>query len=359
MLNRLQERANDKPPPVTSKPTMAYNALGLPLEYCSPAYRDELGIKKMTPSTTTSTSPSSMSPSPSPSPSSSSSSNPTPIPTPTPLWTPSHPENTPISHYREHINTKFSVSLTNSHDLHTWTVRNPHAFWTDLYSYCDIIPALPPGTTLAYDPAARLRDIPVFFPGLELNYAENVLVPNTNTNTSRNGNGNGNTDTARRNPEEAVALIGLRENRLDQPEEITWSELAELVRMTRSAMVRQGLCRGDVVAALMANSVWIVVLFLATASIGAIFTSVSPDVSLRKTFSSLFSCAPFPRSRLPSYRRDLCQRARRQFEELVLCCAVLRRAAHSKARLELCILAYPKVSSLTTSNLLTFGRFTL
>jgi hypothetical protein len=39
---------------------------------------------------------------------------------------------------------------------------------------------------------------------------------------------------------------------------------------------------------LMANSVWIVVLFLATASIGAIFTSVSPDVSTREPPFSLF-----------------------------------------------------------------------
>ena len=115
---------------------------------------------------------------------------------------------------------------------------------------------------LAYDPALKLRDIPTFFPGLKINYAENVLEGNT-----------------RRNPH-AIALVGIRENGLDNPENITWAQLSELVRMTRSAMVRQGIARGDVVAALMANSIWIIVLFLASASVGAIFTSVSPDLGV-------------------------------------------------------------------------------
>ncbi|ETI26012.1 acetoacetate-CoA ligase [Cladophialophora carrionii CBS 160.54] len=178
------------------------------------------------------------------------------------LWTPSDPESTLISQYRHRINHKFSQSLKDSHDLHTWTVRNPHEFWIDLYDYCGIIPPLPKHTKLAYNPNLRLRDVPTFFPGLRLNYAENVLVPNT-----------------QRDPH-AIALVGLRENGLSNPENITWAELTELVRLTRSAMVRQGIQQGDVIAALMANSIWIIVLFLASASIGAVFTSVSPDLGV-------------------------------------------------------------------------------
>jgi acetoacetyl-CoA synthetase len=167
-----------------------------------------------------------------------------------------------MAQYRRRINTKFSQSLTNSHELHSWTVKYPHDFWIDLYDYCDIIPPLPRHIKNAYNPALKLRDIPVFFPGLKLNYAENVLVPNSKIHPN------------------AVALVGVREGGLDTPEEVTWQELTGLVRMTRSAMVRQGIKQGDVIAAIMANSIWIIVLFLASASIGAIFSSVAPDLGV-------------------------------------------------------------------------------
>ncbi|OAP63424.1 acetoacetate-CoA ligase [Fonsecaea erecta] len=242
-------------PPSSSSPPAAayYNAVCLPLEYCSKQYRDE--IKRASSSSSSPPPPSSPG-----TPSSSSSENNTSSSLPTPLWTPPDPEAPPMSRYRHHVNAKFSVSLRDSHELHSWTVQNPHQFWIDLYGWCGIVPPLPKHTRLAYDPSLRLRDIPTFFPGLRLNYAENVLGPHV---------------AARPN---AVALVGLREGRLDDPEDITWAELAELVRRARSAMVRRGVKKGDVVAALMANSVWIVVLFLAAASMGAIFTSVSPDL---------------------------------------------------------------------------------
>lgn len=191
-----------------------------------------------------------------------------------PLWTPPNPEATPMARYRQHINSKFSRNLEDSHQLHRWTVSNQHEFWIDLYEYCGIIPALPKHTKLAYDPSLRLRDIPAFFPGHKLNYAQNVLMPNTAANP------------------DAIALVGLRENGLDNPENITWAELTELVRLARSALVRQGIKKNDIVAALMANSIWIIVLFLASSSIGAIFTSVSPDMGVSGCVSRFAQVSP-------------------------------------------------------------------
>ncbi len=223
-----------------------YNAVGLPLEYCSAEHRASR-------TTTTTTTPS------------------TP---PSPLWTPPDAESTPMAQYRRRINSRFSQHLQNSHELHAWTVQHPHEFWIDLWGYCGIIPPLPRHTRRAYDPALRLRDIPTFFPGVKLNYAENVLMPNLSHDPN------------------AVALVGIRETMLDDPETVTWAELTELVRVARSAMVRQGLRRGDVVAALMANSIWIIVLFLAAASTGAIFTSVSPDLGVAGCVSRFAQVSP-------------------------------------------------------------------
>ena len=241
---------------------MSFNPVGLPLEYCSKRYRHQLRQRRPE-SKATSTIPSLTS-----------SHNSTAFSPASPLWTPASSSSTAMSQYRERINDKFSQSLHDSQDLHTWSVQNPHRFWIDLYDYCGIVPPLPTHTKLAYNPDLRLRDIPTFFPGLKINYAENVLETN-----------------ARRKPH-AVALVGIRENGLDDPEEITWSELRELVRITRSAMLRQGIKQDDVIAALMANSIWIVVLFLASASIGTIFTSVSPDLGVSGCVSRFAQVEP-------------------------------------------------------------------
>jgi len=226
---------------------MSFNVIGLPIEYSSKQYRSRSGETKSEGRSSLSSEP---------------------------VWTPANPGATPISQYREHINSKFSQNLKDSHALHKWSVTHPHEFWIDLYAYCGIVPPLPSGTKTAYDPKVRLRDIPTFFPGHKLNYAENVLVPNTSARPH------------------AVALVGLRENQLDNAEPITWTELTELVRLARSAMIRHGIKQGDVIAALMANSVWIIVLFLASASIGSIFTSVSPDMGVTGCVSRFAQVSP-------------------------------------------------------------------
>lgn len=190
------------------------------------------------------------------------------------LWRPSDPENTPISRYRHHVNSKFGKQLRTSHELHRWSVDNPHQFWIDLYEYTEIIPPLPPSTKYAYSPKSRFRDIPEWFEGHRLNFAENLLMSNVQHRPNQ------------------IALTGLREGLLDHPEHITWNELAELVRIARISMVHHGVKENDVIAALMSNSIWIIVLFLASASIGAIFTSIAPDMGLSGCLSRLAQVTP-------------------------------------------------------------------
>ena len=179
-----------------------------------------------------------------------------------------------MSKYREHINRRFTVSLSNSQDLHRWSIENPHDFWIDLYQYTEIVPPLPKEIKYAYDPDVKFRDIPQWFQGHTLNFAENLLMP-----------------SFMRTPD-AIALTGLREGRLDEPENITWSQLHELVRLTRAALVHHGLKQGDVVAALMGNSIWIIVVFLATTSMGAIYTTISPDMGISGCLTRLAQVTP-------------------------------------------------------------------
>jgi acetoacetyl-CoA synthetase len=187
------------------------------------------------------------------------------------LWRPHDPETTPISIYRKHVNEKFNQSLRDSHELHRWTIEHRHEFWIDLWDYVGMVPSLPAETTKAYDDSKSIQDVPVWFEKVRMNYAEIVLN--------------------NRDPQ-GIALIGLREGQPLDGEQWTWAELTENVRKTRSALLRTGIEEGDRVAALMSNSLWTIAIFLAAASIGAVFTSISPELGLDGCVSRLNPVEP-------------------------------------------------------------------
>lgn len=142
-----------------------------------------------------------------------------------------------------------------------------------MYSYLKLTPPLPPTIRKAYDEKVPISSVPKFFGGHRMNYAENVLFANPDDN--------------------AVALIGVREaqdlSKRDE-ETVTWSQLREKVRIVASALRHHGIKEGDRVAALVANSVWAIVLFLASAAIGAIFSSINPDLGIEVRLKRIVGC---------------------------------------------------------------------
>ncbi|RFU29261.1 hypothetical protein B7463_g7061, partial [Scytalidium lignicola] len=193
---------------------------------------------------------------------------------PEPVWLPPQPPSTiPINIYRAHINRKFGVHLRNSHELHQWSVTQPHDFWIDLWSYVGLIPDLPSGISQAYDPEIPITEVPRFFKNAKINYAENVLTqPHVDPRST--------------------ALIGLREGGDLDGEKWSWIDLRENVRKLRSSLLRSRFKEGDRVAALISTSLWSVAVFLAVASIGAIFTSIAPDLGEEGCISRLKQVTP-------------------------------------------------------------------
>ena len=187
------------------------------------------------------------------------------------VWRPPNPGFTRMDAYRRHINAKFNVCLSNSQELHQWTVEHQQEFWLDVYTYLELIPPLPSGMTKAYDDSLPLSAVPAFYQGLELNYAENALE-------GQDPNG--------------LALIGLREGQSLDGESLTWGELKEQVKRVSSALRRAGVQREDVVAALVSNSVTAVVLFLASATVGAVYTSIAPDLGTEGCVARLQQVTP-------------------------------------------------------------------
>ncbi|KAK2839365.1 hypothetical protein FQN49_006208 [Arthroderma sp. PD_2] len=177
----------------------------------------------------------------------------------TPLWVSPKAGNYPIDKYRHRVNKKFNLNLQNSHQLQQWSVKKPHDFWIDLYEYIGLVPALPPNITRAYDDSLPLNAIPPFFKDVQLNYTENILKA--------------------KDPN-AIALIGLRESDPLNGETVTWRQLNERIRVVRSALLQHGIKQGDRVGAIVSTSIWSIVLLLASASIGGVFSSISPDMGI-------------------------------------------------------------------------------
>ncbi|HKS98766.1 MAG TPA: acetoacetate--CoA ligase [Rugosimonospora sp.] len=140
--------------------------------------------------------------------------------------------------------------------LWQWSVDDLPGFWGAVWDYFEVIAHTPPGAVLpeVVMPGAR------WFPGARLNYAEHVLrMPGL----------------ADADP----AVYGYSQSR--DPVTLSAAELREQVRRIRAGLVRLGVREGDRVAAYAPNIPETFALMLATASLGAIFSSCAPEFGTR------------------------------------------------------------------------------
>ncbi len=140
--------------------------------------------------------------------------------------------------------------------LWQWSVTDLDAFWRSIWDHFEVVAHTPPTATLAQRgmPGAR------WFPGATLNYAENVLrMP------------------GRADDDPVVIAYGQTRD----PVTLTAAQLREQVRRVAAGLRRLGVTSGDRVAAYVPNIPETYVLLLATASLGAIFSSCAPEFGTR------------------------------------------------------------------------------
>ncbi|EPQ56899.1 acetoacetate-CoA ligase [Gloeophyllum trabeum ATCC 11539] len=166
------------------------------------------------------------------------------------IWEPQNGHGSRLNSLRNMINRKHGLNLKDYHDLHKYSVED-YMFWQDLWEYLGIIYSVP--ATAIVEPG-RLPEIPNWFPGARLNYAENILFRN----------------------DDGIAVTAAREFGL--VEHYSFRQLRGHVRRMAAAMRAHGLRVGDRVAAVITNSFSAVVVALATSSIGAIYTSTAADM---------------------------------------------------------------------------------
>jgi acetoacetyl-CoA synthetase len=134
--------------------------------------------------------------------------------------------------------------------LWEWSVTELEDFWTSIWDFFDVHASRP------YTGVLPDRAMPgaKWFPGAELSYAEHIF-------------------RGKRDADRAV----LHASELRDLRELTWGEFREQVARTAAGLRALGVGRGDRVVAYMPNIPETLIAFLATASIGAIWSSCSPD----------------------------------------------------------------------------------
>ncbi len=174
-------------------------------------------------------------------------------PSPVPLWRPSQAriDRAELTAFAAFVSGRFpNIDVSTYETLHHWSITATNDFWGSVWDYCDVI-------------ASERSDVVVrdtekmpgatWFPGARLNFAENLL--------RRRG--------------DSTALVSLLEN--GSRSETSFDELYSQVVAIAAALKARGIEPGDRVAGFMPNVTQTVVAMLAATSLGAVWTSCSPD----------------------------------------------------------------------------------
>ncbi|HEY8568619.1 acetoacetate--CoA ligase [Microbulbifer sp.] len=171
-----------------------------------------------------------------------------------PLWQPTDAAiaATQMDQFRRQVNEQHQQSLPDYHALYQWSVENREQFWNQLWDFGEVVASVRGSQILGRDtmPGAE------WFPEARLNFAENLL----------------------RFRDDKPALVERLEN--GRRRELSYGQLFENVERLAAALAAAGVAKGDRVAGFMPNIIDTAVAMLATTSLGAIWTSCSPDFGI-------------------------------------------------------------------------------
>jgi acetoacetyl-CoA synthetase len=183
------------------------------------------------------------------------------------LWEPSSSvkEQANLTHYMAWLEEKYGLTFKTYHDLWQWSVTEVEQFWETIWDYFEVKASQKYSTVLAERkmPGAR------WFVGAELNYAENLFRNMTN---------------------DRPALLYKAEH--EPLTEMSWAELYDKTRIMTQALKQMGVKRGDRVVAYMPHIPETIVALLACASLGAVWSSCSPDFGGRSVLDRFSQIEP-------------------------------------------------------------------
>ena len=172
------------------------------------------------------------------------------------LWQPSRERiaRSNISAFIRLVNKRWQAGVSDANALYEWSVSQPEQFWTSVWDFCGVI-AESRGERVLVDgdkmPGAQ------WFPDAKLNFAENLL----------------------RRHDDADAMVFRGEDKVRR--RMSFAEVYDAVSRTAQAMSAAGVKQGDRIAALMPNMPETIIFMLAASSLGAIWSSCSPDFGVQ------------------------------------------------------------------------------
>jgi len=172
------------------------------------------------------------------------------------LWKPTKKQikESQMTKFTEYVNESYQLSIQNYEELHTWSVQNIEEFWSSFWSYSDILHS--GNVKSVVDDPVKMPGAK-WFEGVKLNFAENLL----------------------RYRDDETAIIYKGEGR--KPQYFTYKQLFESVEELADAMRQIGIQKGDRVVGFLPNMPNAIIAMLAATSIGAVWSSCSPDFGIK------------------------------------------------------------------------------
>jgi len=194
------------------------------------------------------------------------------------LWTPTaeRVENAAITRFARWVAASRGLDVTGDYaKLWQWSIDDLEGFWAAIWEYYDVQSATP------YEAVLGSHEMPgtKWFPGATLNYAEHVF-------------------RGKRDSDLAIQYA----SELHDRDHLTWGELRDLTARLATGLRSLGVQPGDRVAAYMPNIPEAVAAFLACASIGATWSSCSPDFGARSVVDRFSQITPKVLIAIDGYR---------------------------------------------------------
>ena len=172
------------------------------------------------------------------------------------LWQPSRERinRSKMIRFMEYVNERFGQEFSDYPQLYEWSVQNIPQFWATVWDYMDVIHSR--GYDQVVDDPRKMPGA-TWFSGARLNFAENLL----------------------RYRDEELAIVFWGE--ASQPRHLTFSQLYSEVARVAASMREMGIQPGDRVVGYMPNIPETVIAMLAASSLGAVWSSCSPDFGIQ------------------------------------------------------------------------------
>jgi acetoacetyl-CoA synthetase len=183
------------------------------------------------------------------------------------LWAPTAEtiDNANLTKFMAWLHEYHQLTFATYHELWRWSVREIEAFWAAWWAYMGVVHSQPYTTVLA----ERAMPGAQWFGGARLNYAENIFARHTATRPAL-----------------------LYQSEIEPLTAISWQDLYTQTAKLADRLRQLGVQRGDRVVAYLPNIPEAIVGLLATASIGAIWSSCSPDFGSRGVLDRFGQIAP-------------------------------------------------------------------